>query len=134
MDWFRQWLSHATEPLVMYGTLGLGVGVGYVVWRICRTIVQIGYFCMFTAIGFVLASGGSLALNHSLAPFPVLGGAAISFGFFVSVVRSKVLKAVGAATALIVAHTVGTFWLKNDAETKQKLLPGVEKQAPSKKT
>lgn len=116
----------------MYSALGLLVGGGYVVWRVCRTIVRVGFFCLFTAIGFGLATVASLALNHQLAPFPVLAGAAVSFGFFVSVIRSKILRAVGAATALVVAHTVGTFWLHSDSETKKKLLPAAVSQSRAK--
>lgn len=116
-----EWIRHAQNPGVLAGGGGLLLLVGYLVWRICRTVVRIGFFAMFTLVGFGIAAGASLALNGRLAPLPVLYSAAIGFGFFVSAIRSKVMKAVGAVTVLLVAQAMASMWIKQREPLKAAL-------------
>jgi hypothetical protein len=114
-EWMKEWLSHATEPSVLYSSGALLLGVGYLVWRICRRLVRIGFFLFFSVIGFGIAAAASYSIYGQLAPFPLLASAGAGFGFFVAAVHSKVMKFVGAATVLVVGHTVGSFWMKDRA-------------------
>src|SRR5438128_8517 len=111
-QWLQDWLKQAQNPFVMYGGGAMLLSACYVIWRVSRRIVWIGYFVFFAAIGFGLASVASLVLLRQLAPLPFLYTAAIGFAAFVSAVRSKVLKVVGAATVLIVCQTMGGYWVK----------------------
>jgi len=76
---------------------------------------------MFAAVGFGLAAAASVSLNGQLAPLPLLVSAAVGFGFFVSTVRSKIFRLVGAATVLVVGHTVGTIWFTRQDDLKHQL-------------
>lgn len=121
-NWIQDWIAHAQQPGVIYGGFGLLLGVGYLVWRICRTIVRIGFFLLFTAVGFGLAAAVSLGLNRQLAPLPLLMSAAVGFGFFVSAIRSKIMKVVGAATVLVVGQTLGSVWFSHKGGLKETLV------------
>lgn len=114
-SWIQEWLRSAQNPTVLAGGGALLLGAGYFVWRVSRRIVQIGFFLFFAAVGFALAAAASKVLNGQLAPIPILGAAGVGFGYFVSAVRSKVMKVVGAATILIVGHSLGSLWLKESA-------------------
>jgi len=111
-SWFQDWLKQAQNPLVLYGGGALLATGCYLIWRISRRIVWIGFFVLFTLVGFGLASAISFATLGQLAPMPFLYTSAIGFAAFASAVRSKVMKVVGAAIVLITCQTMGSYWVK----------------------
>jgi hypothetical protein len=119
----------AQRPEVLYGVLGAFGVSAYFVWRIARRIVQIGYFVLFSIMGTLLAAGAGFGLNGRLAPFPILAVVGLGFGIAASAVRSKIMKAVGAATVLVVGHGVGTYWPKVSGMLKGNEKPPLERHA-----
>ena len=119
--WVQQWLSQAHHPGFFYGSAAVLLAVAYLAFRLSQTIVRIGYFVMFSAVGFCLASAASLSFSHEMAPLPLLITSGVAFGLFVCALRSKVLKVVGAATVLVITQTVGSAWMKHGTDLKKML-------------
>lgn len=82
----------------------------YLVWTLSRKIVRWGFFAFYAACGF-----GVLWLLQPLYPetpmpylVPAVGG--VLFAMIVSMVRSRVMRIVGAIVVLGVAHVLASMW------------------------
>ncbi len=88
----------------------LGVASAYLVWTLSKKVVRWGFFTFYAACGF-----GVLWLLQPLYPkssvpylVPAVGG--VMFAMIVSMVRSRVIRIVGAVVVLGVSHVLATMW------------------------
>lgn len=105
-----QWMQ-GMDPTAVFAVVLLAVVVvAYLVWTLSRKIVRWGFFAFYAACGF-----GVLWLLQPLYPqtpipalVPAVGG--VMFAMIVSMVRSRVMRVVGALVVLVVAHILASMW------------------------
>src|SRR4051812_35738258 len=111
--------------MLSYGSLGLVAVVFFIVWRVARRGMQLGYFIFFFAIGFVLVqvAGSPFKTDHLPVPLPIPVAGGLAFGAIATFIRAKVFKVVGAVAMLAIAGTASNLWSKAeppDAERAKK--------------
>ncbi|MCB8932031.1 MAG: hypothetical protein M9921_01720 [Fimbriimonadaceae bacterium] len=105
-----EWMKGMDPTAVLAVVLVIAVVALYLVWTLSRKIVRWGFFAFYAACGF-----GVLWLLQPLYPrtpvpylVPAVGG--VLFAMIVSMVRSKVMRVVGAIVVLGVAHVLASMW------------------------
>lgn len=101
--------NFSVEPNVALITLvTLAVGGGYLVWRVSRKIVRVGYYLFYVCIGAALTGTVLFLTSQPVQPGALaIGG--IGFSSLVMAIRSKVMRLIGGLTAIGVAITLGNF-------------------------
>jgi len=115
MSFPLDWMKGLDPAALVAVVLVAGVVTAYLVWTLSKRIVRWGFFAFYTACGF-----GVLWLLQPLYPqtpvpylVPAVGG--VLFAMIVSMVRSRVMRIVGAVVVLVVAYILATMWTGLDA-------------------
>lgn len=115
MNFPFEWMKGLDPAALVAVVLVAFVVTAYLVWTLSKKIVRWGFFAFYCALGF-----GVLWMLQPLYPktsvpylVPAVGG--VLFAMIVSMVRSKVLRIVGAVVVLVVAHILATMWTGLDA-------------------
>lgn len=100
----------------------------YLLWHLCRKIVRLGFMISYFLVGAIvtwfLMPGSSLVV-------PAIGG--LSFAYAVSLIRSKIWRAISAAAVIGASSFVLPLIMPpSSTEEKKEKAPATKKKEPAK--
>ena len=114
-------LLHGMPPWTLAAAGAVILAAGFLVWRISRAIVRIGFFVLYAMLGFGLSYGASVMVMGKPAPVPLLASGAALFALAVVSIRSRIWKALTAIAVVAATYIVGKFWLDRAREAAPKV-------------
>ncbi len=121
-----QWFQGLNPSVAGYGSVALIGLMLFVVFRVARRVVQLGYFVLYFFIGFgIVYSASAYATKSFEVPLsmPIIGG--LAFSAVASAIRAKLMRIVSAAMMVALFSLGGKYWSQYAHESAK---PSVEDQ------
>lgn len=106
-----EWLQGVGPGAIGVASVGAIAVAAFVVFRIARRVVQIGYFAFYFLIGFVVVYGAIVASTSSLTvpmTTPIVGG--LAFAAAAALIRAKLMRIVSGVMLVALFGLAGKFW------------------------
>lgn len=108
-----EWLQGVGPGAIGVASVGAIAVAAFIVFRIARRVVQIGYFAFYFLIGFVVVYGAIVASTGSLTvpmTTPIVGG--LAFAAAAALIRAKLMRIVSGVMLIALFGLAGKFWVQ----------------------